>query len=281
MLVDTLLLKSKNKLKKYGNQNPLLDSRILLAKVLNKENDKYFLSNSVVSESEKKEFFQMIDMRSKGMPVSRIISKRSFWNNEFYINDYTLDPRPDSEILVSTSINYFANRKLNSLDLLDLGSGSGCLILSVLKEFPNSWGVATDISIKALEVAKFNASELQLDNRIHFINTYWTNSIIGKFDLIMSNPPYIQTNKISELQSEVKDYDPFISLNGGIDGLDCYRVLGRKLFNLLKPDGIILLEIGFKQEKSVTNIMHDYGYNNIFREKDLSGIVRCLGFKKK
>jgi len=219
-------------LKKSGCNTPGLDCRLLLAHVLKLERTVYTHENIYVTDDELKKFKELILDRSCGKPVSRIINRRSFWKREFQLNEETLDPRQDSEILISAVLNYYSN-ELEKLEILDLGAGSGCLGLSLLEELKSSRVSFLDISKKSLEIIKMNASQFNLDKRSEYFQLDWNSngwdSFLlnyrnnSKFDIILSNPPYIPTNEIKFLQKEVKEFDPLIALDGGLDGLLAYK----------------------------------------------------------
>ena len=273
------------KLRNIGIETANLDSRLLLSKAMDRHVLIYNHQNIRISQSEFAKFQSLIKQRFDGKPVSRIINKRNFWKKEFELNDETLDPRPDSETLIETILEQYKD-KLQFLKILDLGSGSGCLGLSLLDEYPNSEVSFFDISSKSLEMAKKNAVNLGLLERSKFINLNWNiddwdeklktieNNI--KYDIIISNPPYIPTNLIKTLKNEVKKYDPFIALNGGKEGLDAYKSILAKLINIIKSNGKIFLEIGQGQEISVTSIATGYGLSLKGYKKDLSGMIRVI-----
>ena len=285
--VYTLIRSEIKKLKKVGIETANLDCRILLSK--SQDNDKvvYNHENINISENEIKKFQSLVKQRLRGKPVSRITNKRNFWKDEFILNEETLDPRPDSETLIEAVLEHYKN-KLKSINILDLGSGSGCLGLSLLKEYENSEVTFFDISKKSLENVKINALSFGVLERAKFINLDWRveewdlnlikieNEI--KFDFVISNPPYIPTDNIKTLQTEVKNYDPFIALNGGKDGLDSYRFLLPKLKNIVKKDGKVFFEIGKGQENFISSIAKKHKLLPIEYKKDLSGVNRVLVF---
>ncbi len=285
--VYTLIRPEIKKLKKVGIETANLDCRILLSK--SQDNDKvvYNHENINISENEIKKFQSLVEQRLSGKPVSRIINKRNFWKDDFKLNEETLDPRPDSETLIEAVLEHY-NNKLKSIKILDLGSGSGCLGLSLLKEYENSEVTFFDISEKSLENVKINALNFGVLERAKFINLDWRveewdlnlikieNKI--KFDFVISNPPYIATDKIKALQTEVKNYDPFIALNGGKDGLDSYRFLLPKLKNIVKKNGKVFFEIGKGQENFISSKAKKHKLLPIEYKKDLSGVNRVLVF---
>ena len=272
-------------LKKSGCNSPSLDCRLLLAHVLKLDRTVYTHENIYVTEDELKKFKELIIDRSCGKPVSRIINKRSFWKREFQLNEEALDPRQDSEILISAVLKYYSN-ELEKLEILDLGAGSGCLGLSLIEELKSSRVSFLDISKKSLEIIKINASQLNLDERSEYFQLDWStngwDSFLlnyrndSKFDIILSNPPYIPTNEIKFLQKEVKEFDPLIALDGGLDGLLAYKTIFPRLKNLLNNGAKIFIEIGKGQEEMVSQIGFENNLSLLGYEKDLAGIVRVL-----
>lgn len=287
MEVYTLIKPEIQKLITVGIETANLDCRILLSKSLNIDKVIYNHEYIDISENQIKKFQRLVEQRLSGKPVSRIVNKRNFWKKEFKLNEQTLDPRPDSEILIETVLLHYEN-KLKSLKILDLGSGSGCLGLSLLEEYVNSEVSFFDVSKKSLEIVKINALNFGTANRSKFINLDWRidgwdlnlikieNNI--KFDIIISNPPYIPRDEIKKLQTEVKKYDPFIALNGGIDGLDSYRYIIPKLKNILKYNGKVFFEIGKGQEDFISSRAKKHKLFPIEYNKDLSGVNRVITF---
>ena len=283
--VYTLIEPEIYKLRKIGIETASLDCRLLLTKSLDRNKTLYNHEYIDITNKEIKNFKHLIKQRVSGKPVSRIIDKRNFWKMEFKINEATLDPRYDSETLIDAVLNHFTN-KLQPLKILDLGSGSGCLGLSLLHEYPNSEASFFDISSKSLEMVKKNALNLGLSERSCYINLDWTvnewhkklmaieNNI--KYDVIVSNPPYVPTNVIKTLKKEVKKYDPFVALNGGKEGLDAYKSILPKLINIIRSNGKIFIELGKSQQNHVTSIATDHGLSLIEYRKDLSGVTRVI-----
>ena len=275
MFASDLLGFGNRELRNAGIKTANLDARVLLSEALELK-EKYFFSDFKISKNKYNLYQNYIKQRLEGKPVSKIIYKRAFWKSDYYINENVLDPRPDSETIIETAIKFSFKEKFENV--LDLGTGSGCLITSIIAEFPLSFGVGVDISFNAIKVASRNSKNLNLDNRIQFIVSDWFNSIKGKFDLIVCNPPYIESSKISLLPNEVKLYDPHGAIDGGIDGLNSYRTIASEISQFINPNGKIIFEIGFSQEHQVINIMKQYGFINLLKVKDLSNIVRCLVF---
>ena len=285
--VYNLIQSEIHKLRKVGIETANLDCRILLTKSLGLDKTLHNHQNINISDNEFKNFQNFIEQRLSGKPVSRIINKKNFWNNEFKLNDETLDPRPDSETLIEMVLSHFKSKK-QILKILDLGSGSGCLGLSLLKEYPNSEVSFFDISKRSLEVVKINSLNFGLYDRSKFVNLdwsdeHWVTNLIkieneAKFDVIISNPPYIPTEEIKTLQKEVKEYDPFVALNGGKDGLRAYKSIIPKLRSIINKNGKIFFEIGKDQDKDVTKIAIENGLLPQGYKKDLSGVIRVITF---
>ncbi len=275
--VYSLIRRQVEKLKRMGIKTASLDCRLLLSQILKKTNTVYTHQEVYISQNQIIKFQTLVKKREEGQPVSRILNRRNFWKREFIIDEETLDPRPDSEILIETVLEHFSDSTL-LLKILDLGSGSGCLGLSLLEEYENASIIFVDASKKSLNIVKRNSYQFRLKGRLKYINLDWhtddwdtklLNSIDNtKFDIIVTNPPYIPSNEIKFLETEVREYDPILALDGGNDGLDAYRSIVPKLKNLLKPDGKIFVEIGKGQE----NIVSKIGLQN--------GLL-SVGFKKR
>lgn len=275
---EKLLKLGQSILKNNNVPNYNLDARILLANLLSLEN-KYFMSDIKVTNKDKENFFSMIEDRINGKPVSKIISRRDFWDTEFYINSSTLDPRPDSEILVKSAleVNKFINKE--KINILELGVGSGCILLSLLNEINGSIGIGIDIDIEALKVAQLNALNMKISEKVSFIASNWTKSIKGKFDIIISNPPYIKSSNIINLQKEVKNHDPLIALDGGEDGLICYKEIMKNIKGLMKKNAFLLLEIDSWQGNIIIELSKKNHLKFFSIKKDLSGKERCIIFQ--
>lgn len=284
MRLSDILADASFRLRSSGIQSNSLDARLLLSFVLGYSQEKLLANPDLLINKKRQDDFQkLVKRRAEREPISQLIGKREFFGQDFTVNSSVLDPRPDSEVLVESVLEYFPDTRSN-LKLLELGVGSGCLILSILGKFPNFSGVAVDIKQEALEVAKTNSKLLKLSERIKFIRSDWfaklKKDIVG-FDLIISNPPYIPTAQISDLQPEIVKYEPRIALDGGLDGLECYRKISKEVSFFLKDSGYLFIEIGFNQEHSITKIFEfESGLKLISSKKDLSGITRCLIFKK-
>lgn len=220
-----------------------------------------------------------IARRSKAEPASKILGKRGFWKGEFKTSVDVLDPRPDSETLIETVLKYVPDKSA-PLRILDIGTGSGCLLFSVLDEYKNATGVGVDKSEKALSVAAQNKKNRMTELRqTDFMQADWTDGL-GQFDVIISNPPYIKSADIEGLDVAVKKYDPLLALDGGTDGLDAYRALADGLGQLCRPGTKIFFEIGQGQETDVREIMAQHGFEFLSEHKDLGGIIRVVVFEK-
>jgi len=269
-----------------GWLNPLmLEAQLLLAAALKTDRD-FVIShpNKMVSPAELEEYKNLLVRRIVDKePMSYITGKKEFWTLEFTVTRDTLIPRPSTETLVDATIKYFPRDA--PIRILDLGTGSGCLILSLLSEFKNARGTACDVSEKALAVAKLNSQQLGLKDRVNFVQSEWTDAVPGEYDLIVSNPPYITHDDFTELDETVKNWEPEVALKGGKDGLDCYRQIASCIAerpSILNNQGTLLLEIGQGQaedvRKVITEICPVVQYQEVI--PDLSGIERCVVFKK-
>ena len=277
-------------LKKSGSETASLDCRLLLSYVLEKKSTLYTHENVYITEDQIKKFKVLISERSLGKPVSRIINKRNFWKRDFKLNEEVLDPRQDTEVLITAVLKYYSNI-FDKLDILDLGSGSGCIGLSLLEELKYSNVSFLDVSKKSLEIVKINATEYNLEHRsayfqLNWNSKNWDSDLLkfrnkSKFDIIVTNPPYIPTDEIKSLQREVKDFDPFVALDGGLDGLMAYKTIFPKFNRILKNGSKIFVEIGIGQEDMVIKIGYENNLLLLGYEKDLSGIVRVIVFMTK
>ncbi|TAL37608.1 MAG: peptide chain release factor N(5)-glutamine methyltransferase [Alphaproteobacteria bacterium] len=258
-----------------GIENPDLDVRLLVQHVLGWSQTKLLLNlNHVLTESEVKDLNAAIERRAQREPVSRIIGRRGFWKSEFKITPQTLDPRPDSETLIESVLKFV---KPAPSTILDLGTGSGCLLLSLLIEWPKASGVGVDISGEAVATAGENAQVLGLAPRAQFTATDWERfTPQNPFELIISNPPYIADSEIPGLAPEVSKYDPLRALAAGADGLDCYRSIARHYRKWLKPQGWALFEIGHTQANDVKSILAQAGMTVLHVIPDLAGSDRVI-----
>jgi len=219
---------------------------------------------------------EFAERRVAGEPLSRIVGTREFWGLTLAISSLVLDPRPETESIVEVALAIFADRHNESLRILDLGVGSGALICALLTEFANARGVGVDISIDAADVARANLDVCGLSTRAEVRVEDWTTNVEGPFDLIVSNPPYIRTADLPRLRSEVRDFDPWLALDGGVDGLAAFRRILPESRSLLTPRGWLLAELGAGQAADVTAIARQCGFSDTSTYKDLHGFDRVL-----
>lgn len=249
---------------------------LLLADVLeiSVEELRLNLKNIDLSAEQNAKFQQYLQRVRNGEPISKIIHKRAFWNDIFFVNNDVLDPRPETELIIETAMQHISVEQ--SINILDLGTGSGCLILSLLREYKHARGIGIDVSEKAIAVARKNQDVLQIDN-VDFFCVGWDDFKTDvRFDLIVSNPPYIRSEEINSLDQNVKKYDPWLALDGGISGLKCYEEIIPLLHNWLKSNGVFLCEVGYDQAKSVASIMNSNGFSDVQIYNDLAEIPRVV-----
>lgn len=274
--IKALLQHVTNVLKSRGIQNPRSQARLIIAETLNKPHE-YLLMypHDLIDSSIQNLLDQVVERFLSNEPISRIFERREFWSLPFLLNSATLDPRRDSETLVEAVLKYLPDKNA-AVRILDLGTGTGCLLLSLLHEYKNAQGIGTDIQKQACEMAQKNAENLGLELRATFVNTSWTQGIEKSFDVIISNPPYISLKDFENLETNVQKYDPKIALTDGIDGLECYRILAKEAPSLLKSKGIFVLEIGQGQKEAVKNIFKNTSLQLLSIHQDLAGIDRAL-----
>lgn len=262
--------------------NPRLEARLLLAEVLRCNPAEIHTGIKVLAEDVKKTEV-LLEQRLHHKPLDKILGYREFYKYDFTVNEDVLSPRPDTEILAEAALEILQGTP--EPKILDLGCGSGCIIETLLKEIPQAIGCAVDISEKALAVARQNADNLAIGERLRFVNTSWfdekfADTIGTKFDMIVSNPPYIPTADIENLEPEVKDYDPFVALDGGKSGYDSYEQIAQTAPELLKNGGYILLEAGLGQAQKIVDIFTAQGFKLLKIVNDLAGIERCVILQK-
>ncbi len=255
--------------------NAQLDSEILMAKTINKDR-KYILLNytNSINKKELKKFYKLIQLRSVGNPVSYLTNKKFFWNSEFFITNDILIPRPDTELVVENVLNL--TKQKNKMHILEIGVGSGCIILSILKERENFYGTGIDISKKCLNICKINAVNLKVSSKLRLYKTDVDKFNLGKYDLIVSNPPYIKKSKLKYLERDVAKFEPKLALDGGLDGLSEIRKVIKKSSVLIKRNGKFILEIGFDQKNKVINLLKKEGFYINNTQKDLARNDRCI-----
>ena len=280
MNIRNAILEATNLLSKKGISSSQLDSEILMAQIIQK--DRKFVILNLEKKLKKglfDSFKEIIYERSCGKPIAYLTSKKNFWSNEFIVNKNVLIPRPDTEIIIEEVLRF--SKYKNKLNILEIGVGSGCILLTILNEKRNFRGVGIDISKKCLELSKINASNIGLKNQVKFIKSDVDNFNYGKYDLIVSNPPYIESVNLRKLGKEVSNFEPKLALDGGLDGLSAIRKVVKKSSELIKKNGKLILEIGYNQKKKVKQILKDKGFyiNKVL--KDYANNDRCIVSTKK
>jgi len=275
MNIENALNIANNILKDNCNNSYQLDSELLMSKIFEKDRKFIILnSNKKLSEEKLEKFNCLINKRSKGEPIAYLLNKKDFWKYEFYIDKGILIPRPDSEVVVDQILKLTNNK--DNLRILDIGVGSGCLLISVLKERKNFHGVGIDISKKCIDISNINASKLEISNRVKFFKSDVDNFKFGKYDLIVSNPPYIKMLDFNNLKKDVINFEPKLALYGGLDGTSEIRKVIKKSSELIKKNGKFILEIAYDQKNKVIKLLRDKGFyiNNVL--KDLADNDRCI-----
>ena len=255
--------------------NPILDAEILMAKTINKDRN-YILINSSnpINKNDLNNFYKLIEQRSLGNPVSYLTKIKSFWNSEFFITKDILIPRPDTELVVENILRL--TKQKSKINILDIGVGSGCIIVSILKERENFRGTGIDLSKKCLIISKKNAIALKVSSRLKLYKSDVDKFNLGKYDLIVSNPPYIKTCKLKYLERDVAEFEPKLALDGGLDGLSEIRKVIKKSSELVKKNGKLILEIGFDQKNKVINLLKKEGFYINSTQKDFANNDRCI-----
>ena len=272
---QTVLINASKTLKNSLIKNPKLDCEILLSNALKIERERLLINlDKKISEKDLSVFNNLIIRRKKKEPIAYITGFKEFWKKKFKVDKNVLIPRPDTEHLVEQALKYIP--KNDSLNILDIGTGSGCIILSILSERKKCYGIALDISKKALNVAKYNAKIQHIYNRIKFVNSDIDKFLYGKYDLILSNPPYIKKFKVNYLDEDIRFYEPKIALSGGVDGYSKIKIVVSKSSILMKKKGKLFLEVGFDQLGKTIRILNTKGFyiNKII--KDLAKNNRCI-----
>ena len=251
-----------------------LDSELLLSEVLKKTREEILINlNAKMSQIDILKFKNLINRRAKKEPIAYILKYKEFWSKKFQIDRSTLIPRPETELMIEYLINVFKRKKIN---ILDIGTGSGCILISLLAELINSKGIGVDISEKALIIANKNVLNHKLSNKVKLLNRSFEKIYDKKFDLIVSNPPYIKTSDIKNLAEDVRNFEPKIALDGGNDGLDLIKKVIYKSTYILKLDGLLALEIGNNQYKKVSNLLIRNKFKIVKKVKDYRDNIRCL-----
>jgi release factor glutamine methyltransferase len=259
-----------------GVENPRLEARLLLRHVLGTSMEALIgYPEQALGEQDRAALRVLVARRAAREPLAYILGEREFWSLSFRLTPATLVPRPDSETLIAAALARIAD-KSRPLRILDLGTGSGCLLLALLSELPAASGVGIDLSAAALDVARGNARALGLAERAHWVCGSWSDAICGTFDVVVSNPPYVAAAELARLAPEIAQFEPRLALDGGADGLECLRAIIPALNELGSPDSVVLIEIGANQAARVATLLRDHGLQDIEIIADLAGVSRCL-----
>ena len=274
MIIEKTIKQASQLLKNQNIISHELDTQLILSDVMGVPRD-FFITNShtKVSKNIIKKFNQAIKRRIKREPVAYIIGKKEFWSQNFVVNQSTLVPRPETELLIYKVVDFFKNKRIN---VLDIGTGSGCILLSILKELNLSKGIGIDISTKAIKTAEINSKNLNLFNQSKFKVFDISKFDLGKYDLIVSNPPYIPAKDIKNLSKDIINHEPLVALNGGLDGLDLIKKVIYKSARLLKKNGLLAIEIGFNQYLKVSDLLRHYKFREMSTQCDYNHNVRCI-----
>ena len=274
MNLENTINKASEILKNHNIRSYELDAQIILSDIMGVERE-FLITNNEINISKKvvEKYDNAIKRRIKKEPVAYIIGEKEFWSQNFRVNHSTLVPRPESELLIYKLVNYFKNKRIN---ILDIGTGSGCILLSLLKKLHLSRGIGIDISSKAVKTAEINSNKLNLLYRSKFKVVDIHNFNVGSYDLIVSNPPYVALKDIKNLSKEILNYEPLIALKGGFDGLDLIKKVIYKSKYLLKTNGLLGIEIGTNQYFKVLNILKKNGFREADKEYDYNHNVRCI-----
>ena len=275
MNIEIAIKNACKELKKNKISSALLDSELLLSKVIKKNREFVMLNlDKKLDQNDHNSFKDLIKKRSKGKPLAYLTGVKSFWNYDFKINEKVLIPRPDSELIVEQVLKIYKNKK--KINFLEIGVGSGCLILSILKEKKLFFGTGIDISNHSIKISNINAKKLKIENRIKLFKSDIDNFNLGKYDLIISNPPYIKKLDFRSLKKDVVNFEPWLALDGGLDGLSFFNKIINKSNELIKKRGKLILEIAFDQKRDVVKILRNNGFyiNKIL--KDLANNDRCI-----
>jgi release factor glutamine methyltransferase len=275
MNIRSAVIEGTNVLKDKSIISAQLDTEILMAKTLDKNREYIILNHDKVLNLKNLEYFKkLVQERATRKPIAYLLNKKFFWKSEFYVNNNTLIPRPDTEVIIEKILKVTKNK--NHLKILDIGVGSGCILLSILKERKNFYGSGVDISKNSLEVSKLNAKKLFVNERVKFYKSDVDKFNQGKYDLIVSNPPYIKRSNLKYLESDVLKFEPKLALDGGLDGLSVIRKVIKKSSELLKKNGKFILEIGFDQKNKVIKLLNNEGFYINSTVKDLANNDRCI-----
>ena len=278
MILKEIQRKLCNNFSTIGIETPELDARIILKEVLSLDDKDLILKESLdIPEEMIEKIITIESRRLNGEPISKIFKKRDFYNSTFVISNDVLDPRPETELIVEIANNYIDKNEVKNI--LDLGTGSGCILLSILKENKMINGLGIDLSKDAISIAKQNSKKLNLETQSNFLISNWMSSLNYKYDLVVSNPPYIASEDIKKLSKSVKIYDPILSLDGGDDGLNSYRLIASDLKRVVSKNALIIIEIGYNQSLQVIEIFKKNNFKLMKKYNDINGLDRVLTFQ--
>ncbi|BAI70780.1 HemK protein [Azospirillum sp. B510] len=276
MNLRTLRARAEARLREAGVDTPDLDARYLLEHALKLTRTDFITkSEQPVPDQDAAHVLTLVERRAAREPVGRILGHREFWTIDLVLNPDTLEPRPDTETVVEAALAAIPDRKA-PLRLIDFGTGTGCILLALLSELPNATGVGVDLSPLAVQAAAGNAERNGLADRARFQIGDWAKDIRDRFDIVVSNPPYIPSADIAALEPEVRDHDPLRALDGGPDGLEPYRILAAELPRLLLPGGLVAFEVGWGQAEDVAALVEAQGMGETAILCDLGGVKRCV-----
>ena len=277
--VEEVFLSGIQKLNAAEVENPNLDAKIIFKHILSVDNEQFELcKKNEISSKITKSYFELIDRRIKREPIAYITNKQSFWNDEFKVTKDTLIPRPETELILESVISYFPDKKID-LNIADLGTGSGCIIISLLQEYINASGIGIDISKEAIKIANENKKLLKNHERLKLLEEDYAEYNLNGFDIIVSNPPYISQNSL-DIQKDVYDYEPHLALFSKNNGIEAYNKIISNLASRIDKNFFLFLEIGLGQASEVTKLLKNNGFTEILTKADLANIPRCVIAKK-
>ena len=275
MNIQSAINEGESILKDKSIPTAKLDAEILMAKSIEKDRKYIILNNNQNLKEENLRYFKdLINERSKKKPVAYLTNKKFFWNSEFFVTLDTLIPRPDTELIIEQILKITKHK--NKLNILDVGVGSGCILLSILKEKKNFYGTGIDVSKNCLNISKINAVNLEVNSRVRFFKSNVDKFNLGKYDLVVSNPPYINKHDLKYLERDVVNFEPRLALDGGLDGLSEIRKVIKKSSELIKKNGKFILEISFDQKNKVINLLKQKGFYINSALKDFANNDRCI-----
>lgn len=277
--VEEVFLSGIQKLNAAQVENSNLDAKIIFKHILSVDNEQFELcKKNEISSKITKSYFELIDRRIKREPIAYITNKQSFWNDEFKVTKDTLIPRPETELILESVISYFPDKKID-LNIADLGTGSGCIIISLLQEYINASGIGIDISKEAIKIANENKKLLKNHERLKLLDEDYAEYNLNGFDIIVSNPPYISKNSL-DIQKDVYDYEPHLALFSKNNGIEAYNKIISNLASRIDKNFFLFLEIGLGQASEVTKLLKNNGFTEILTKVDLANIPRCVIAKK-